>query len=220
MVLQYKLDYSKLSDKQIVEKILAEPHDEEAAAYLLHERYSPLLHNLYNYFTQKDTWFDDCIDELFVHLRGKDCAWHTLSTFEWRSTLGYWLKGVAFNKFRDILSKLIENRGHNLSIDNGDFTKPNNQIPDGDESNHERFMQKIMLLEAIEKLEDDDLRFVILKRLEGYRSKEIAEMLQVRWKKYGIVKYNNKNEVVIPDQGYINVHVQRAKAMLRTIMSN
>ena len=43
MEFQYKIDYSKLSDKQIVGKILAEPHDEEAAAYLLHDRYAPLL---------------------------------------------------------------------------------------------------------------------------------------------------------------------------------
>lgn len=36
MEFQYKLDYSKLSDKQIVEKILAEPHDEEAEAFYTH----------------------------------------------------------------------------------------------------------------------------------------------------------------------------------------
>lgn len=47
MEFQYKLDYNKLSDRQIVEKILAEPHDEEAAAYLLHDRYAPLLYRLY-----------------------------------------------------------------------------------------------------------------------------------------------------------------------------
>ena len=77
-----------------------------------------------------------------------------------------------------------------------------------------------MLLEAIGHLKDDDQRFAILKRLEGYKSKEIAEMLKIKWKKLGIVKYNNDNEVIIPDEGYINVHVQRAKKELKIIMSN
>ena len=77
-----------------------------------------------------------------------------------------------------------------------------------------------MLLEAIGKLKDEDQRFAILKRLEGYKSKEIADMLKIKWQKYGIVKYNNDNEVVVPDEGYVNVQVQRAKKELKIIMSN
>ncbi len=77
-----------------------------------------------------------------------------------------------------------------------------------------------MLMEAIGKLKDDDQRFVMLKRLEGYKSKEIADMLQMKWQKYGIKKYNNKNELVVPDAGYVDVHTQRAKAILKIIMSN
>ena len=69
MEFQYKHDYSKLSDKQIVGKILAEPHDEEAVAYMLHDRYAPLIHKLYRRLTTDDTWFNDCVDELFIHLR-------------------------------------------------------------------------------------------------------------------------------------------------------
>ena len=67
MEFQYKLDYNKLSDRQIVEKILAEPHDEEAAAYLLHNRYALLLYKLYMRLAKEDIWFDDCVDELFLH---------------------------------------------------------------------------------------------------------------------------------------------------------
>ena len=220
MEFQYKLDYNKLSDRQIVEKILAKPHDEEAAAYLLHDRYAPLLLRLYKRLQQENTWFDDCVDELFIHIKGKDGSWRILANFEWRSTFGYWLKGVAWNKFNEVLPKLIENGGLNQSIDNDDPEKPKVQLPDGGEEDFVRLMDKVMLMEAIRQLKDDDQRFVILKRLQGYRSKEIAVMLQTSWQKHSIKKYNNKNELVVPDEDYVNVRTQRAKAMLRIIMSN
>ena len=220
MDFHYKLDYSKLSDKQVVAKILAEPHDEEAAVYLLHDRYTPLLHKLYRLLTTDDTWFDDCVDELFMHIKGKDGSWRILANFEWRSTFGYWLKKLAYSKFCEVLPKLIENGGRNVSIDNDDPKQPSVQLPDGGKETFERRMNKVMLLEAIGKLKDEDQRFAILKRLEGYKSKEIADMLKIKWQKYGIVKYNNDNEVVVPDEGYVNVHVQRAKKELKIIMSN
>ena len=218
MEFHYKKDYSNLSDEQIVRRILAEPHDEEAAAYMLHDRYAPLLYKLYRHFTKEDQWFDDCIDELFLHIKGKESTWHTLATFEWRSTFGYWLKGVAWNKFCEILPKLIENDGRNLSIDSDDAEKSRVQIPDDSEENYERRQRKVMLLEAIGLLKDPDQRFVILKRLEGYRSKEIAYMLQAKWEKYGTKKYNNKGELVVPDAAYVDVRTQRAKENLQRIM--
>lgn len=219
MVFQYKLDYNKLSDRQIVEKVLAKPHDEDAAAFLLHDRYAPLLHKVYRYLTQDDTWYDDCVHELFIHLKGKDCSWHNLATLEWRTTFGCWLRGVAKNKFELLLSKWIENRGANVSIDNTDNDKPKLQIPDNGVESYEQRERKVMLLEAIEKLKDEDQKFVIRKRTEGYKSMEIAILLQERWKKYGIKKYNKDNELVVPDAEYVNVHAQRARQMLKIIMS-
>lgn len=219
MGLHYKLDYSNLSDRQIVEKILAEPHDEEAAAYLLHDRYAPLLLNLYGRLTSKDIWYDDCVDELFMHLKGKDCSWRSLANFRWESTLGVWLREVAWGKFCDILPKLIGNSHLTVSIDNDAPNMPKVQLPDGGEDSYNRTQRKINLLDEISLL-DEDQKFVILKRLEGYRSKEISTMLKARWRKYGIVKYNNKNEVVIPDDGYVNVLTQRAKIILKQKMSD
>lgn len=219
MEFKYKLDYSKLSDKQIVEKILAEPHDEEAAVYLLHDRYSPLMHYLYRRFTADETWFDDCVDELFMQIKGKDGSWHSLVGFDWRSTFGYWLKRVAWFKFKDVLPKLIENGGRNISIDNNDPHRPPVPLPGGDNDGFEHRMDKVMLMEAIGHLKDDD-QFVVLKRLEGYKSKEIAEMLKIKWQKKGFKKQNNDNKLVVPDAGYVDVHFQRAKAILKIIMSN
>lgn len=218
MEFQYRYNYKDLSDKQIVDKILALPHNEEAAAYLLHNRYDPLLQKVYKLLSEDGFWYDDCVDELFMHLKGKDGSWHTLSTFEWRSTLGCWLKGVAKNKFLEVLPKLIENGGITVSLDSDDPEKPRVQIPDGGEESYERRQRKVMLMEAIGQLKDDDQRFVILKRLQGYNSKEIAILLQKKWQRHGIKKYNNKKELVVPDAAYVDVRTQRAKENLRKII--
>ena len=48
MELIFKKRYEKLSDKEIVVLITDEKkHDEEAATYLLWDRYSPLLHKFF-----------------------------------------------------------------------------------------------------------------------------------------------------------------------------
>lgn len=223
MGLRRYMDYTELDDKQIVELILALPHNEEAAAYLLHNRYNPLLRNIYRNLTDETYWFEDCIDELHLHLRGKDSSWQILADFEWRSTFGCWLTTVAKNKFREVLPKLIENRGRNRSLDNNDQENPTMQIPDGGEEEYERRMRKVMLMEAIGQLKDDDQRFVMLKRLEGYDSNEIALLLQKRWEKHGIVKYGYKKgskekHVVVPDASYVDIRTQRAKKNLKKII--
>lgn len=220
MGLNHRIVYNGLTDKELVGKILAVPHNEEAAAFLLYDRYDPLLHSIYNALTRERFWYDDCVDELFIHLKCKDGTWRTLAGFEWRSTLGCWLKGVAKHKFLEVLPKLIENGGSNLSLDANDDTPERHfiQLPDGGEEDYERRQRKVMLIEAIGQLKDDDQRFVILKRLEGYNSNEIAILLQKRWQKHDIVKYNNKGQLVVPDAAYVDVRTQRAKENLRVLI--
>lgn len=225
MAFEYLIKYNKLTDKEIVGKILTFPHNEEAAAFLLYNRYDPLLHSIYNRLTKERIWYDDCVDELFIHLKCKDGSWRTLASFEWRSTFGCWLRRVARKKFIEVLPKLIEHDGSNLSLETNDNDpdRPSIQLPDGGEENYERLLRKVMLMEAIGQLKDDDQRFVIIKYLEGYSSNEIAILLQKKWEKQGIVKYGYKKnskvkEIVVPDAGYVDVRTQRAKANLRRIM--
>lgn len=226
MEFQYRFNYKDLSDKQIVDKILEVPHNEEAAAYLLHDRYTNLLHSVYNKAlldlfnkaVHTDYWFDDCENELFMHLRSKDHSWHPLATFEWRSTFGCWLRGVSRNKFLEVLPKLIENSGSNISLDSDDPEKPKVQLPDGGEDSYERLQRKIVLMEAIGQLKNPDQKFVVLKRLQGYNSKEISDLLKKSWQKHGVKKYNNRNELVIPTPTYVDSCMQHAKAALKEII--
>ena len=230
MKFTFKKAYKDQTDKELVELVIAVPHNEEAAAFLLYNRYDPLLHKIYRNFMRDNYWYDDCVDELFMHLRGRDANWDVLSSFEWRCTFGSWLTRVAKRKFQVLLPRLIENGGRNLSIDDEDPEKPKVQLPDGGDEDYERRQRKVMLLEAIGQLKNEEERFVVLKKLEGYNSEEIAIMIQKKWKKLGIVKYGYKKdkegdddskrikEIVVPDVSYVDGRVQRAKENLKTIM--
>lgn len=224
----YCTKYQHLTDQQIVEKVLATPHDEEAAYYFLHERYKGLMYSVYTYAlqdlhitnTRGETWLEDCIDELFMHLKGKDMSWHPLATFEWRCPLRSWLVGVAMHKFKKVIPRMVENYGDNLSIDKDSPDAPKVQLPDGAEKESKRLQDKLLLLEAVGLLKNDDQRFVILKRLEGYNSKEIALLLQKKWQKHGIKKYNSKKELVVPTATYVDGCTQHAKNSLRNIIKD
>jgi RNA polymerase sigma factor (sigma-70 family) len=215
MKLQFRTNYDDCSDKELVDKIIKPPHNEEAAAYLLYNRYDPLLKSVYQNMAKSFFWFDDCVSELFINLKGKGSDWHALSTFEWRSSLGYWLKGVAWNDFKSTLKKVAPPTVILLSIDEEDEKGNTMQLPDGGEKEYERIQRKIALLEAIGQLENANQKFVVLKRLQGYNSREIADLLKKRWKKYGIEIYNGRNELVIPTATYVDSCMQHAKAVLK-----
>lgn len=186
--------------------------------FLLEERYKPLLYGIYHCFTKDIFWYEDCVHDLFIYLKGKNQDWHALATFEWRSSFGTWLKKVAWNSFQKSIIILIDNQKKSIHIDDLTSNKSHVLLSDQDEEIYERHQRKLLLFEAISLLKDDDQRFVILKRLQGYNSKEIAELLTSKWQKQGIQRYNNKKQLVLPDAGYVDVRTQRAKENLRRII--
>lgn len=219
MGLVFLNNYTELNDKEIVDKIINRPYNEEAAAYLIYNRYDPLLHRLYRDIFYKDqSWYEDCLADLFEYLKGKDRDWSKLRTFEWRSKFGAWLSSTARHRFIEIKPYLIGKIINPISIDDNDGNKTPVQLPDNGGEEYERLQRKILLMEAIAMLEDPDQKFVMLKRLQGYNSKEIAELLKKSWAKHGIIKYDNKGNVVIPTPGYVDVRHQRAKKNLKEII--
>ena len=108
MELAFHNNYKEESDKEIVEKIITVPYNEEAAAYLLYNRYDPLLFKLYRKIFDKNlSWYDDCLGDLFDYLKGKNQDWNKLRTFEWRCNFGPWLGRTANNRFLEIKPYLI-----------------------------------------------------------------------------------------------------------------
>lgn len=208
MTLTFKNKYEKLSDRDIVDRIIREPYDDEAAAYLIYVRYAPLCRSIsLKTFGGMDR-LDELQSELFMLLKGKNRDWHALRAFGWRSSLGRWLSITAYNLSLELRRQLSENDGRNTSLDmgwNADNDNPGEiSIPVDEEKQQERRYNMILLNEAIHMLENPDQRFVVIHRLKGYSSKEVAEMLQAHWNANDIVRYNNRKEVVKPDSGYID----------------
>ena len=219
MGLVFLNNYAELNDKEIVNKIINKPYNEEAAAYLIYNRYDPLMHKLYREIYDKDpSWYEDCLGDLFGFLKGKERDWNKLRTFQWRSKFGAWLSSTARHRFIEIKPYLIGKIENPLSIDDTDGDKAPVQLPENGGEEYERLERKILLMEAVGMLKDPDQKFVILKRLQGYNSKEIAELMKKSWAKHGIKKYDNKGNLVVPTSGYVDVRTQRAKENLKEII--
>ena len=219
MGLVFLNNYAELNDKEIVNKIINKPYNEEAAAYLIYNRYDPLLHKLYREIYDKDpSWYEDCLGDLFGFLKGKERDWNKLRTFQWRSKFGAWLSSTARHRFIEIKPYLIGKIENPLSIDDTDGDKAPVLLPENGGEEYERLERKILLMEAVGMLKDPDQKFVILKRLQGYNSKEIAELMKKSWAKHGIKRYDNKGNLVVPTSGYVDVRTQRAKENLKEII--
>lgn len=222
MELKFKHRYEGLSDKEIVNLIITDPYDEEAATYLIYDRYEPLCKTICMRTLNGVLHLDALQSELFMLLKGKRYDWQVLRSFQWRSQLSTWLKITAYNLSLEIRKQLIENNGNNASLDEGwDEEAPNNhplpEIPHNEEKKIERRYNLIVLNEAIHLLDNPDQRFVLIKRLQGYSSKEVATMLQQFWAENGIVRYNSRKQNVIPDSRYIDNLFKRGYDKVKAI---
>lgn len=218
MPLLFQYNYKGYSDKELVDKITTVPYNEEVAAYLIYNRYDPLLGKIYRkVFDGDGSWYEDCLGDLFDYLKGKEQDWDKLRSFQWRCKFASWFGKTANNRFIEIKPSLIGKIANPISID-GDDNQPRIQLPEGDEEEYERQQRRILVMEAISMMEDRDQKFVILKRLQGYNSKEIAELMRKSWEKHDIKKYDKKGNIVIPTSGYVDVRAQRAKENLRAII--
>ena len=218
MKLSFKYKYENLSDKEIVQEIITVPHNEEAATYLLYDRYDSLFQNQCKTIIGDLCWYEDCMNDLFIYLKGKNKDWHYLATFEWRSSLGVWLREVSKNRFNYLRPVLLGKLKKPISIDDPTNKISQTQIANDSEYDFNRQMQKILLLEAIGQLKDADQKYVVIKKLQGFSSKEIACFLQKKWERTNVIKFNNKGQRVVPDADYVNVRMQRAKENLKQIM--
>ena len=221
--MEFHQNYEGYTDRELVELAIQPPTgkkpNEEGVAFLLNDRYDPLLHKLYlEIYGKRHNLYGDCLDDLFIYLKSGEPVWRKLINIEWRSAFGTWLCVTARHRFVEIKPYLIGKCPNTLSIDGEKEDNPV-QLPDYGVEEYEDKERKVILMEAISLLKDEDQRFVMIKRLQGYNSKEIALLLQKRWAKHGIVKYNNKKLAVIPDVAYVDVRTQRAKDNLRKIIN-
>lgn len=232
MILEFKQNYEDYTDKELVELVTnpqtgKQPND-EGVAFLLYKKYSPLLHKIYHdIYEKKYDFYGDCLGDLYAYLKKGDPVWRKLKNIEWRSSFSTWISKTASRRFIEIKPYLIGKIPYTLSIEGCILTSSDQgnreisiQLPDNGVEEYEDKERKVILMEAISFLKEQDQKFVIIKRLQGYNSKEIAILLQKRWAKHGIIKYNNKKQLIVPDAAYVDVRTQRAKENLKKIIDS
>lgn len=202
--------YGDMSDKEIVDLIIA--GNEEAMLYLLYDRYeNDLKFYAWRYYDSL-VYLEDLINYLYIQFKGKNGDWQPLKSFQWKCKFRTWFCSVASHLFLEKRDELIGLGGKDGSkgTDGGD--KP---IP---EPTPEPENQKlVMLMEAINRLENDDYRFILIKELEGYNHKEIAEMMVAKRKKENKVTFY-KGKIVVPDAHYVDMNKARAIREVKAIV--
>lgn len=204
------IKYSELPDKEIVDLIIA--GNEEAMLYLLYDRYeNDLKFYAWRYYDSL-AYLEDLINYLYIQFKGKKGDWQPLKSFQWKCKFRTWFCSVASHLFLEKRDELIGLGGKDGSkgTDGGDKTIP--------EPTPEPENQKlVMLMEAINRLENDDYRFILIKELEGYNHKEIAEMMVTKRKKENKVTFY-KGRIVVPDAHYVDMNKARALREVKAIV--
>ena len=199
-----------MTDKEIVDLIIA--GNEEAMLYLLYDRYEKdLKFYAWRYYGTL-AYLEDLTNYLYIQFKGKNGDWQPLSSFQWRCKFRTWFCSVASHLFMAKRDELIGLGGKDGSkgTDGGDKPLPE---PEPDPENQ----KLVMLMEAINRLENDDYRFILIKELEGYNHKEIAEMMVEKRKKENKVTFY-KGKIVVPKAHYVDMNKARALQEVKAIV--
>ncbi len=204
--------YDSLSERDLIDAILS--GNEEAAIYLIYNRYYRDLRYLCLDIYGSHIYIDELCQEVYIHLKGKNGDWHPLTTWFGISTFRTWLNRTARNLFLQKRASLIGFRENKLYSDEEDDVDPVENVV-ADQPTLEENLQKVLLLEAINKLDNPDQKLVILKELQGYSHEEIAAILNLVRRAENRIKLNKEGKEILADAAAVDVLKQRAVAYLK-----
>lgn len=164
-VRKLRLKYTNMTDEAIVKEIIMGHHAGDALFYLLFGRYADMLKLLFSKQSQTLMDFDDFMLELDIRLFKEDCR--AIKCFDSdKASFKTYLSTIARNLLYDLREKELP------ALDVQSIAMELQEHSD---------MEDVMwLIEEINHYPNKDSRYVLLKTIEGYRSKEIAVMLTSR----------------------------------------
>ena len=204
--------YDALSERELIDSILS--GNEEAAIYLIYNRYYRDLRYLCFDYCGSHEYIDDVCHEVYILLKGKNGDWHPLSTWKGLSTFRTWLNHTVQNylcNYREDLIGLSEKKLYSEKEDDQDpVEKVESHYPSIEEN-----MQKVLLLEAINKLKNEEHRLIFIKELQGYNHAEIAEMVNLLRAKENRLRIDEHNHPIFVDAKTIDRIKQQAMVQLK-----
>lgn len=216
MEIAYHQPYKEYDDRKLIDMVLS--GNDEAMLFLIFDKYSPLLKKLCRRYYGDLYYLEQLQVDLLILLKNND--WHSIRNFGWRCSFGTWLGIVAGNLFIKKMPELIGIEKYPVSI-GGDGENGEIGIPEP-EPLHDNDMNMIMLIEAIQLLEDKDQRFVLLREFDGYTPKEIAVQLENYRRRENRIKTRMVDglcEEIIPTPEYVHMLKGRAKDNIRVTIS-
>ena len=135
------------------------------AQYRLYKLYSKAMYNICMRMLADRHEAEDVLQEAFVN------AFRDLKNFEGKSTFGAWLKRIVVNK---CISQLRKKKLEIVEFDSVNFEKPDADHWDHYPANNPEYIHR-----AIKELPEGSRAIFNLFALEGYKHKEIGEMLDI-----------------------------------------
>lgn len=135
------------------------------AQYRLYKLYSKAMYNICTRMLNNRHEAEDILQDAFVS------AFRNLKNFKANSTFGAWLKRIVINK---CISHLRKNKLMLVEIESGNFETPDAYNWDEYSANNPEYIHQ-----AIKELPEGSRVIFNLFALEGFKHKEISEMLNV-----------------------------------------
>lgn len=192
--------YKPCSDKEIITEIGLGDSSGDALFYLLFGRYAEMLEAIFRRQSSGRIEFDDFMLELDIRLFVNRCA-AIISFDENKASFKTYLGTIAHNLLYDMSAKEMPTL---------DILEALRYVDCG----FDEYGMSI-LVDAINSYPNKDSRYVLLKTIEGYKSKEIAAMLTRRRQEEGTL---DKGKSLTP--AYIDTVRSRTLKAIRRMMSD
>ena len=187
-VIQAAVKRLEPSDKEIITEIGLGDSSGDALFYLLFGRYAEMLEAIFRRQSSGRIEFDDFMLELDIRLFVNRCA-----------------AIISFDENKASFKTYLGTIAHNLLYDMSAKEMPTRDILEA--------LRQSILVDAINSYPNKDSRYVLLKTIEGYKSKEIAAMLTRRRQEEGTL---DKGKSLTP--AYVDtVRSRTLKAIRRMI---
>lgn len=211
-MLPIAINYATLPDKRLVAMIL--DGNEEAGVHLVYVKYDKDIdYHILRYYDNL-RFKDDLTNYLYIQVKGVKGDWSPLRSFQWRCSLRTWFNSVASHLFIEKKKELIGLADVSTSIDTPEGETLAKRIIQDEKKN----AKLVMLMEAINRLENEDYRFILLKEIEGYSAKEIAQLLEAKRIEENRLKKRPSGKLITPTADYVYMIKNRALKDVKVIV--